>query len=177
MTHEEHFLARLAKPLARRTSQATIIQDLNTLALLGRNSRQLQLLKKTNLDPATLAEGAAASPRLSAYLAQAEVARDKRSVVVQIRSKVYAYLKQAVDEIRPVGILLSRRIPRAARAIPVNITNATTTKPANNCRHPNNYRRETTVPAAESRYQSERDGISLAPAYTFCHSSHVYLRR
>ena len=73
---------------------------MNTLALLGRNSRQLQLLKKTNLDPATLAEGAAASPRLSAYLAQAEVARDKRSVVVQIRSKVYAYLKQAMDEIR-----------------------------------------------------------------------------
>ncbi len=89
-------------------SQADMIQDLNDLAVLGReNSDELAAI---NFDLTLLDQAADLSDRLSDLLAAAK-AENSNNGSKLLRDQAYTYLKEVVDEIRAAGQYLFWKNP------------------------------------------------------------------
>lgn len=98
--NDESLLRRLTI-IDEGNSNADMIQDLNSLAALGRDF--LEQLNAINFDPALLDEAASAANSLSQLLAQAngETLSGKQQRIQ--RDQAYTYLKTIVDEVRACG--------------------------------------------------------------------------
>ena len=83
------------------TGDADMIQDLNDLAVLGRNNPEP--LAAINFDVALLDEAANKSSSLASLLGAARGGASTGRQVKILRDKAYTFLKQAVDEIREHG--------------------------------------------------------------------------
>ena len=82
------------------STHADMIQDLNNLAVIGReNPAQL---KKIHFDMDLVEKAAQTADEMGALYASSN-AEDDDSETLQIRNKAYTYLKQAVDEVRETG--------------------------------------------------------------------------
>ncbi len=93
-------LNRVAE-IAEDTGHADMIQDLNDLAVLGRDhSEPLKLIK---FDLTLLDTAAAMAIEMGKLLAQTTTDRDDTTPSLVIRDQAFTYLKQAMDEIRECG--------------------------------------------------------------------------
>ncbi len=87
--------------IADGNSHADMLQDLNDIAVLGKeNPEPLQAI---NFDVTSLDEAATKADTLSDLLAQATTDRQENSSVRVIRDQAYTYLKEVVDEVRSCG--------------------------------------------------------------------------
>jgi len=93
-------LTRVAE-IADGNGHADMIQDLNDLAILGKQNAEL--LQKTNFDLALLDKAAAISKDMAGLLSQSMVDSADSSRELVMRDKAYTHLKEAVDEIRSCG--------------------------------------------------------------------------
>jgi hypothetical protein len=84
-----------------------MIQDLNDLAVLGRNNKEL--LGKINFDLGKLDQSAELSDMLAGVLARSNGEKLEGSEVLEMRNKAYTYLKLAVDEVRDYGKYVFRK--------------------------------------------------------------------
>ncbi len=108
LLHSLHYAYRNAADLAGRVSaiadgsgHADMIQDLNDIAVLGKEN--IEPLQKINFDLALLDEAATTADALSDLLAQATTDREENNSARVIRDQAFTYLKQAVDEVRNCG--------------------------------------------------------------------------
>ncbi len=99
-------LARL-RAVAKGNTNAERLQNLNDLAVLGRDNEDL--LTAINFDLTQLDEAAAKSAEMSELLATVVSLRKKPSETLKLRDKAYTHLKAAVDEIYCAGRYLLRR--------------------------------------------------------------------
>ncbi len=108
LLHSLHFAYRDAVDLAGRVSaiadgrgHADMIQDLNDIAVLGKEN--IEPLQKINFDIALLDQAASTADTLSDLLAKATTDREENNSFRVIRDQAYTYLKQPVDEVRECG--------------------------------------------------------------------------
>ncbi len=87
--------------IAEGSGHADMIQDLNDIAVLGKEN--LEPLQKINFEVALLDEAATTADALSDLLAKATTDREENNNARVIRDQAYTYLKQAVDEVRDCG--------------------------------------------------------------------------
>ncbi|HEY4788161.1 MAG TPA: hypothetical protein VIH57_19035 [Bacteroidales bacterium] len=87
--------------IAEGSGNADMIQDLSDLSQLGKNNPEP--LKKINFDVTLLDKAAALSTSLPVLLAQANGQKLGDNKMKILRDKSYAYMKQAVSEIRRNG--------------------------------------------------------------------------
>lgn len=87
--------------VAEGSSDADMIQDLNDLAVIGRNN--LDPLIAVGFDPTKLDEVASKSNELGELRADASVDKGADREKKLLRDKSYTHLKQAVDAIRECG--------------------------------------------------------------------------
>lgn len=93
-------LSTLSK-IADGTGHADMIQDLNELAILGNNNKEL--LKQINFNQNKLAAARKTSDAMANLLGIVNGDRMSKDESLIIRNKAYTYLKEAVDEIRDCG--------------------------------------------------------------------------
>ena len=105
--HNHDELKTRIAAVAEGAGDADMLQDLNDLAVIGRENPEP--LTETNFDFDLLALAAEKSRILGELRADAPV--DKRAYKAQrlLRNKAYTHLKQAVDEIRRAGKFLLRK--------------------------------------------------------------------
>jgi hypothetical protein len=108
LLHDFHYAFRNNQGLVARLAgintghkQANMIQDLNDLAVLGRDNAEL--LAAINFDTAKLDEAAQLSSELADLLAKAKSEKEKITEYKRLRDKAYTFLKQAADEIKNCG--------------------------------------------------------------------------
>ncbi len=87
--------------IAEGNSREDMIQDLNDLAVLGRENTTL--LEAINLDLAKLELAAQTADAMAELLAGAKGEIGNDSEELDMRNRAYTYLKEAVDEIRACG--------------------------------------------------------------------------
>ena len=87
--------------IAEGSGHADMIQDLANLAMLGKDNAQV--LAAVGFDLALLDLAESKSSQLANLLAQSNGERMSTSELKTTRDKAYAYLKQAVDEVRHHG--------------------------------------------------------------------------
>jgi hypothetical protein len=90
--------------IADGDGHADMIQDLNDLAVLGRE--YAEPLQATRFDLAHLDRAAHLSDKLGSMQADAQVSREQNSDALVIRNRSYTYLKQAIDAVRKLGQLV-----------------------------------------------------------------------
>jgi hypothetical protein len=90
--------------IADGNGHADMIQDLNDLAVLGRE--YTEPLRATRFDLAHLDRAAHLSDILGSMQAEAQVNREQNSDALVIRNQSYTYLKQAIDAVRKLGQLV-----------------------------------------------------------------------
>ena len=105
----DKILLRRVAAIAAGTGHADMIQDLNDLAILGREAPGP--LVEIGLDPKELALAAETSSAMADLLAQVTVERASNGGALMIRNQAYSLLKQAVDEIRLCGQYVCRNNP------------------------------------------------------------------
>ena len=91
--------ARVSK-VREGSNQADMIQDLNDLAVIGRDNPEP--LDMINFDKTLLDLAANTADEMGSLLASSK-ADDDDAELVKIRNKAYTYLKEAVDEVRDCG--------------------------------------------------------------------------
>ncbi len=108
LLHSLHYAYRNAADLVGRVSaiadgsgHADMIQDLNDIAVLGKEN--IGPLQKINFDVALLDQAAGTADKLADLLAKATTDRADNNSARIIRDKAYTHLKQAVDEVRECG--------------------------------------------------------------------------
>lgn len=79
-------------------SREDMIQDLNDLAVLGRNNPVI--LEKINFDMTKIDKAAAMSDEVATFLASVNRARMEKPEALNIRNRAYTYLKMAHDEVK-----------------------------------------------------------------------------
>ena len=93
--------------VAEGSGDADMIQDLNDLAVIGRENPKP--LKETNFDMALLDEAARQNQVLGELRADASVDKDSYRAALVLRNQAYTHLKEAVDEVRRVGRFVFRK--------------------------------------------------------------------
>ncbi len=86
-----------------------LIQDLNDLAVLGRENTAL--LSLISFDESLLHQAADLADKLAPVLALANGSRQKGNEAKILRDRAYVYLKELVDEIRLAGKYVFRKDP------------------------------------------------------------------
>ncbi len=104
---EDKFLLRRVSDIAKGNTNAERLQNLNDLAVLGRDNKKL--LKKIRFNLAQLDEAAAKAAEMSEVLAIATNRRKEVSQTKKLRDRAYTHLKEAVDEVYCAGRYLLRR--------------------------------------------------------------------
>ncbi len=99
-------LLRRVSFIAKGKTNAERLQNLNDLAVLGRDNQEL--LAKIGFDLSQLDEAAAKSAEMSDLLATSVSQRKKGSETLKLRDKAYSHLKEAVDEVYCAGRYLLR---------------------------------------------------------------------
>lgn len=92
--------------IAEGNTNADLVQDLNDLAVLGRNNPEPLLA--TNFNPDLLPQAAELSDTLAVVLADANGDRSATNDERVLRDQAYTYLKEAVDEVRSYGKFVFR---------------------------------------------------------------------
>ena len=87
--------------IAEGSAHADMIQDLNDLAVLGREN--FDLVSAIKLDAANLDEASNIADEMANLFAASTAGREDNSAARIIRDKAFTYLKQAVDEVRACG--------------------------------------------------------------------------
>ena len=82
-------------------SHADMIQDLNDIAVLGKDNPEP--LEQINLDLALLDAAALTADEMGDLLAKSTTDRGETGSIKIVRDKAYTHLKEAVDEIRACG--------------------------------------------------------------------------
>ncbi len=98
--NDDTLLAKVAV-IAEGSSREDLIQDLNDLAVLGKANPAP--LEGINFDLAQIDLAAERSDKLAALLAGAKSETETASEAYDLRNRAYAYLKEAVDEVRACG--------------------------------------------------------------------------
>ena len=93
-------VASRVSDLREGSSSDDMIQDLNTIAVIGRENPEP--LRMINFEEALLEQAANTADEMGALLGKA-TADDEDAELVKIRNKAYTHLKEAVDEIRDCG--------------------------------------------------------------------------
>ena len=101
--HDPVLLSKVSR-IADGNGHADMIQDLNDLAVLGRE--YAEPLHATRFDMAHLDRAAHLSDKLGSMQADAQVNREQNSDALVIRNQSYTYLKQAIDAVRKLGQLV-----------------------------------------------------------------------
>ena len=101
---EDPALLSKVSRIAEGSGNADMIQDLNDLAVLGRE--YAEPLNATRFDLAHLDHAAHLSDVLGTMQADAQIGRDQNSDALVIRNQSYTYLKQAMDAVRKLGQLV-----------------------------------------------------------------------
>ena len=94
-------LTSRVRAIADGSGHADMIQDLNDLALLGKDHEEL--LTAISFDLTKLDLAAATAEEMATLLSQVSVDRAERNSERVIRDKAYTFLKQALDEVRACG--------------------------------------------------------------------------
>ena len=105
-------LAARVAAIREGSTHADMIQDLNNLAVIGRENPEQ--LKKIHFDMDLVEKAAQTADEMGALYA-ASNANDEDSEVLKIRNKAYTYLRQAVDEVRDCGHFVFWRDKRRLR--------------------------------------------------------------
>ena len=87
--------------IADGSGHADMIQDLNDLALLGKD--HTDLLTAIGFDVTLLDAAASTSAELATLYSQVNVIQTEENTERVIRDKAYVYVKQALDEVRNCG--------------------------------------------------------------------------
>jgi len=95
--------------IAKGTGHADMIQDLNDLAVLGKENQDM--LTPINFDLSILDTAAETSANCADVLAIANGSKQKGNESKVLRDKAYTYLKQLVDEFRAAGKYLFWKNP------------------------------------------------------------------
>ncbi len=103
---DDKALLRRVRDIAKGNTNAERLQNLNDLAVLGRDNQEL--LTEIAFDLTQLDEAAAKSAEMSEVLAAATSGRKKGSETLKLRDKAYTHLKKAVDETYCAGRYLLR---------------------------------------------------------------------
>lgn len=99
--------------IALGNTNADMVQDLNDLAVLGRNNPEpLQLIR---FDITLLDRASQTADEMGELLGIVNGERETDSETMIIRDKAYTYLKQAVDEVRDCGKFVFWRNPERAQ--------------------------------------------------------------
>ena len=106
--NDSKLLGRVSE-IAEGTGHADMIQDLNDLAVLGKENEVL--LTPINFDLTLLATAAETSSNAADVLAIANGSKQKGNESKVLRDKAYTYLKQLVDEFRAAGKYLFWKNP------------------------------------------------------------------
>jgi len=101
-------LARVDE-IAQGDTSSDMVQDLNDLAVMGKD--HTDLLLAINFDITLLDTAAECSECMGDLLGATNNERKKGSEIFRIRNKAYTHLKQAVDEIRRCGKFAFWRTP------------------------------------------------------------------
>ena len=104
--HQPELLQTVSQ-ISEGESNADMIQDLNDIAVLGRNN--LKPLEATGFDMTQLQKAAGLSDTLAGVLAEANGDRMEENEERILRDKAYTYLKIAVDEVRSYGKFVFRK--------------------------------------------------------------------
>ncbi len=99
-------LLRQVSAITRGNTNAERLQNLNDLAVLGRDNQDL--LAEIGFDLTELDEAAAKSVEMSEVLATSVSRRREVSETLKLRDKAYVHLKEAVDEVYCAGRYLMR---------------------------------------------------------------------
>lgn len=94
-------LTKLVRAIAEGYGNADMIQDLNDISVVGKDYPDG--LNAIYFDLAQLDVAAAMSDEMGDLLGRANGDRKSRNPIKMIRDKAYAYMKEAVDEIRECG--------------------------------------------------------------------------
>ncbi|MCP5046990.1 MAG: hypothetical protein GY940_07440 [bacterium] len=94
-------LLKIVKATAAGQGHADMIQDLNDLAVMGKN--YASLLEPIGFDLSLLDTAAQTAVQMAKLLARATTARREYSELKLMRDRAYTYLKAAVDEVRQCG--------------------------------------------------------------------------
>ena len=106
--NNDELLGRVSE-IAKGTGHSDMIQDLNDLAVLGRENEAL--LTPINFDLTLLDTAAETSANCADVLAIANGSKQKGNESRVLRDKAYTYLKQSVDEFRAAGKYLFWKNP------------------------------------------------------------------
>lgn len=107
--NDEALLNRV-KAISEGNTNADMIQDLNDIAVLGRENAEP--LTAIGFDPTQLDLAATRADELAELLAEANGDKADPNESKLIRDKAYAYMKMLVDEIREAGKYVFRKKPR-----------------------------------------------------------------
>lgn len=103
---DERLISKVKK-IEEGHSNADMIQDLQDLAVLGSDNKDL--LKKISFDLSQLEKAATLSTELGQLLAQVNGDRAEGNVEKVLRDRVYVYAKKAISEIRDTGRYVFRK--------------------------------------------------------------------
>lgn len=113
LKHHFHFAYRKSRdlkkqigPLSAGRSQAAVIQNLNNIAVFGRNNPGP--LKESAFDMTLLDKAAEFSLDLGSLLGDVRAGKSEWMEVKELRDRAYTYLKQIVDEVRACGRFVFR---------------------------------------------------------------------
>jgi len=98
--NESDLTSRIAA-IADGAGHADMIQDLNDLALLGKDHTDLPTA--IGFDVTLLDTAASTSAELATLYSQVNVIQTEENTERVIRDKAYVYVKQALDEVRNCG--------------------------------------------------------------------------
>ncbi len=94
-------------------NQASMIQDLNDLGVIGRQSAEQ--LEAIGFDMSLLARAVEMSEKMATLLGKSQVDRPEYREAKQMRDRAFTYLKEAVDETREYGRFAFRKNPERVK--------------------------------------------------------------